>query len=423
MSATSCKNHTVFAEVVAVPVASASSLRVGARFQLSEQTPLTIGRSTRCRLQVDVPAGQDVLVGVKWAGAKAWVERGTPIPCSVSGRTLDGAFPWDLDDGDHLVFPGGLVLVIREQPSAVARHPGLEQTLATTPDDREALAVYVDFLKEQGDPLARWLEHGRVDVEAQRFAALGPLSESARTQAVQATFSASGLVTSLRLARHAIVGAPGLFWHLEQLANVGALRALRSLTIDYVVGTPARRLEAPRGRVDWPREPGLADVVPEVVELLGGVKTLRHVSLGLAAKDLEAPLGVEARLRALLPSWDGAPLIDFPRSATLELVSCPAGVTVVPHLVGDLFRLSPQTSVGSGARCQLLVRGPRSAESLCRFVRRDEGWRVQASEQQTLRVNGQVVEQAALRTGDEVELLPGLVFRFRVTLPDQRLAD
>lgn len=81
---------SVFAELVAVPVDPASELRVGARFQLREETPVTIGRSTRCRLRVDAPAGQNVCLGLVQGVATVWSEPGVPIPCSLSGRPIEG---------------------------------------------------------------------------------------------------------------------------------------------------------------------------------------------------------------------------------------------------------------------------------------------------------------------------------------------
>ncbi|MBL8920074.1 MAG: hypothetical protein JNJ54_14510 [Myxococcaceae bacterium] len=412
-----CHHSPVFAEVVALPPDAPDAMRPGARFQLTEEAPLRVGRSSRCRLQVDVLQGADLLIGRLRGEPKAWTEKGLPVACSLNGQTLDLALSYALADGDHLVFSTGLVLAVRERPLQTARHEGLEAALAVRPDDAATLAVYMDFLKEHGDPLGDWLASDRRSVEAERFKVLGPLSESARTQAVQPSFSAAGLLTSVRVARHAVVGAPGLFWHLAQLGTLPVARTLSSLTIDYVVGTPAKRVLAPRGTPGWPKEPPPELVVPAVVELVGEAafaNTLEHLSLGLAVNDLELPKAVAARARERLPRLEWSGFVERTRSACLELVSCPEGVSVYP---GFRMRLAADTRLGAATASQVIVRGPKVPEQLCRIVRRDEGWVVfDDLGVALLRVNGRATPRATLEVGDLIEPLPGLVLRFAVTL-------
>lgn len=404
-----------------MPPKAPDSNRLGARFQLSEAAPLRIGRSSRCRLQVDVPSGHDVMVGLLRGEPKVWGDRPGMVPCSLSGRTLDMDISYALVDGDHLVFPNGLALALRDRPLVVARHAGLELALAERPGDVETLAVFTDFLKEQGDPLASWLSSEYRLVEAERFRVFGPLSESARTQAVQPVFSDAGLVTSLRLARHAIVGAPGLFWHLEQVAKLGLLRTLTSLDLDYVVGTAAKHVLAPSG-VDWPKEPSPVQVMEAMLEVLGRsvfAATLRHLSFGVGATSVPVSDTALARAKERLPKWSGAPLVEYPESATLELVSAPDGVLVYPSRIGGSVRLGADTWLGSAPQCQIIVRGQLVPGLLCHIVRRDEGW-VLTDDQPaaTVRVNGKVSGRAVLRVGDLLEPMPGLVLRFQVTLVD-----
>ena len=404
-----------------MPPKAPDSNRLGARFQLSEEAPLRIGRSSRCRLQVDVPSGHDVMVGLLRGEPKVWGDRPGFVTCSLSGRPLDMDISYELFDGDHLVFPTGLVLALRERPLVVARHAGLESALARRPDDGETLAVFSDFLKEHGDPLADWLTSRRRLVEAERFRMLGPLSESARTQAVQPVFGDTGLVTSVRLARHAIVGAPGLFWHLEQLGKLSVLRTLTSLDVDYVVGTAAKHVLGPSG-ADWPKEPGPVLVMETMLELLGRsvfAATLTHLSFGVGATSV--PIGDAAlqRAKAQLPKWSQAPLVEYPESATLDLVAVPDGVLVYPSRVGGSVRLGADTWLGSAPQCQIIVRGQLVAGLLCRIVRRDEGWVLTDDETAaTVRVNGKVAGRTVLRVGDLLEPMPGLVLRFQVTLVD-----
>jgi len=117
-------------------------------------------------------------------------------------------------------------------------------------------------------------------------------------------------------------------------------------------------------------------------------------------------------------------LFETSRRATLEVVSMPDGLVVFPHAVGSLVRLSGDARIGAGSHCQVLLRGLRAPELVCRVVRRDEGWVVLADEQATetgtslVKVNGKAVSHAVLRVDDLLEPLPGLVFRFRVTQDD-----
>lgn len=416
----------MFAELVALPVDPAGELRVGARFQLREETPVTIGRSTRCRLRVDAPSGQNVCLGVVGGVPTLWSEEGVPIPCSLAGRPVERELVYPLRDGAHLSFPSGLVLALREKPLVSARHTGLEATLATRPDDPAAVAVYLDFLKEHGDPLGEWLMNERRGVEAERLHVLGPLGESARSLAVHCTWSAAGLLQWVSLARHAVVGEPGLFWHLAQLGTLPVARTLSSLTIDYVIGSPAKAVVAPQGVVDWPTPPPLEHVVPAALRALATASfapVLRHLSLGVAAQELTSPNLLQLA-RAHLPALVDDSLFETSRRATLEVVSMPDGLVVFPHTVGALVRLSGDARIGAGSRCQVLLRGPRAPELACRVVRRDEGWVVLADEQATetgtslVKVNGRAVSHAVLRVDDLLEPLPGLVFRFRLTLDD-----
>lgn len=410
----------MFAEVVAIPTQGTAPASLGTCFELTEDAPLLIGRSAQCDLSVDAPLGRDLQVGLLRGVPHAWTERGLPVACSLNGRVLDQDLSYELGDGDHLVFQGGLVVALRDRPLVTARHVGLEAALAAQPDDRDALAVYSDFLSERGDPLVAWLSSDRREVEAERVRALGSLSESARTQAVRATFSDAGLVTTLRLARHAVVGAPGLFWHLEQLGALAVARTLTSLSIDYVVGTPAKQVLPPRG-VRWPTVPQPQAVMEAVLEHLADAcfaGTLRELSFGVGAAAMTVSAEAQARARARLPSWNPGALVETPQRATLEVVTEPEGMLVFPRLVGWFVRLGVDTRIGAGNHCQVFVRGRDVPPDLCRVLRRDEGWELLANDAVTLRVNGKRVKRTLLQVGDLVEPLPGLVFRFRVTLID-----
>jgi hypothetical protein len=408
---------SMFAELVALPPGAPDTMRVGAKFTLREDAPLRVGRSSRSRLQIDVPAGQDLLLGIRHGAPHAWTEFGLPIPCSLSGRTLDMEVSYPLVDGDHLVFSTGLVLALREQPLVVARDDRLEQALADAPGDAQALAVYLDFLEERGDPLRRWLSSAHRDVEDERFFVLGPLSESARTQALQATFDARGFLSHVTVARHALVGTPGLFWHLELLGALPVARILEHLTIELVVGTAAKRVVAPRGVLAWPQPPGADLIVTHALEVLaraGFAKTLRTLSFGVGTVDVALP----TPSTGAFPRLEAAALVAPPTKAELTLVSEPVDGLLAPATVGWTFALTSEVRLGTSPTAQLKLRDAAQPSLVCRFVRRDEGWLVlaDATDAETLRtklrVNGRETTRWVLQPGDEVEPLPGLVFRF-----------
>ncbi len=300
----------MFAEVVARPPGSTTAPALGTSSSLAA-SPLRVGRSAHCDLRLEVALGHDLLLGLVRGVPTVWAERGAPVQCSLNGRPIENEHPLTLTDGDFLVFVTGLVLALRERPVVIAKNEVLERAVAERPDDSQALAVYVDFLREHGDPLADWLSGGRHDIEAERFRAFGALSESARAFAVQPVFSDQGLVTSLRLARHAVVGKPGLFWHLEQLASVPVLRTLNRLDIDYVVGTPATFIVPPTGVESWPQEPPFELVAHHLVEILErlGPRTARTVRLGFAPQPPRVGQALLEAVRRTFPRWDRGPLV------------------------------------------------------------------------------------------------------------------
>ncbi len=413
----------MFAEVVATPPLGGEGLRRLARFQLKEDTALRVGRSARSRLQVDAVAGKDVCLGLVDGLPQLWVDGGEPVRCSLNGQGLLADARHPLQDGDHLVFSSGLVLAFKVGPSRVARHPGLEATLLERPDDLDARSVYRDFLEEQGDPLAAWLTPQRRQVEAERLRWLGPLSGSERTLAVHATFSDAGLVTAVHLARHGIVGVPGLFWHLEQLSQLSVARLLTSLTIDYVVGTVAKEVlpppSAPRG---WPTSPDAELVIGQALEVLRGALfagSLREVTFGEASTPLDLSKAERRRDALAFPRLARRSLVSTTSQAALHLLSVPPELAVFNQAPGSALRLALDTRIGAASGCQVLLVGPRAPALACRVVRRDEGWVVfaepQAAEtgQSTVKVNGTVVTRAVLRAGDELEPLAGLRFVLR----------
>lgn len=415
----------VFAEVIAVPHHSpdhVAASRRGARFQLSTQTPLRIGRSSRSRLQVAAPLGRDVLLSLDDRGEATLTPEGPAIvECAINGWPVDGDRTHALGDGDHLSFPSGLVLVIRSSSPTQARHLGLEAALAEAPDDADTLSVYLDHLEGHGDPLAQWLRSDRRAVEREQLKVLGALGSSARTLAVVPHFSKRGLLRRVDLARPAIVGPPGLFWHLEQLAALPVARALTALSIHYVEGAPARSVLAPPGAIGWPTSVSLEDIVPPTLELLRAAPfaaTLEHLSFGTTASQVELPGRLVEAIAKTLPRWSQRPLVQHVRRASLEVLELPVSWSVFGLMPGHRLRLTAETRIGADERAHVLLTGPMAPSHACRIVRRPEGYVVHAEARPVAptRLNGASTTHAVLRHDDVLEPVPG--FALRVSLSD-----
>lgn len=406
----------MFAEVVAVPTRAPEPMRVGARFNLSEATPLRIGRSSQCRLTVDTPTGKDVWVGLQHGQPTVWAEAGQPIECSLNGRALEPGLTFSLADGDHLRFAKGLVLAVRERPLVVTRHLGLEAALAEAPDDVETRSVYADLLTEQGDTLALWLANERRHVEAEQWKVLGPLADSARSLAVRPTFASSGLLSSVTVARPGVIGPPGLFWHLEQLGTLAVARSLRALSLHVVEGAVARAVEAPRG-TSW-NAPSLETIVRATLEVLSTccfAGTLEWLSFGTSADAVGLPASLEPLIAQALPRWKPGPLVHHAVRASLEVLELPTQLSVFGIMPGQRLRLTAETRFGADERSHVLLRGPMAPGLACRVVRRAEGFVVISDEARHagVRLNGALVQGATLAPGDELEPVPGFRLRYR----------
>jgi hypothetical protein len=320
----------------------------------------------------------------------------------------------------------GLVLEFRDAaPPKPQRNPELEALLlAQLPDvaggdapprDAEATwAVYRDWLDEVGDPLGAWLrEAPRADDDA-RFRQLKGLSEAVRGGLVQVTWSSHGMLTSLTLTRQVVTGAPGLAWHLAQLAKLPVARLLPRLAIALFAGAvPAR------GEGD-PDE--LAAQTLGALEGLEGVAALRVVSLGFVSqprpfpKAMTAWAALQTRAPRLGP-WSSGVLVSG-RHALLSLVARPPDVEVVAP---DVVLNPARTDVGTSATCLVRLVGPAPQVS-CTLYRSTEGQWVVFDESAdpfrpshgrfALRLNGAVTSRAALSPGDLVEPVEGLRFRF-----------
>ena len=182
------------------------------------------------------------------------------------------------------------------------------------------------------------------------------------------TWSPRGLLSSVTLTRQSVTGAPGLAWHVDQLAKLRVARLLPRLSVALFAGP------AP-GRAEAGEDPDAlaADVLTRLAAL-EGAPALRSVSLGFVSQPRAWPKAELAwqALKARAPhleAWKGA---APPVSCTLHRSSDGQWVVFDEH--ADPFRL--------------------------------------AHGRLALRVNGQVTARATLAPGDVVEPVEGLRFLF-----------
>ncbi len=397
-------------ELLAIP-AGVPGLREGARLRVRPGEPVAVGPSLKARLRLG-GAGADLTLC--WAEGGVLVRSPPSAPrASVDGVELEAGEERLVPDGGCLCVHPGLVLRAQERPPVEAREPGLEAALHRQAGELsgEALAVYRDFLEERGDPLAAWLARFPGTSGAERRAALGALADAHRGGLLSASYGPEGFLERVALARQATTQAPGLRWHLTQLARLPVARFLRQLSVGLLAG---------------PLRPEADAEVAQLLELVGAAPFapgLRQLSLGFTAAPTPWPLAqaVWARLSPRLP---GLPeqvgqLVRRGGPARLLLLQRPPGVEVVALEV----RLHPQrTDVGAAPTCLVRVVGA-VPPVLCSLHRETDGqWTVwdegadpfrQRGGRFALRVNGALQRRATLEPGDVLEPLEGLRFEFQ----------
>lgn len=405
------------AVVIALPP-DAPPARLGERFKLREGTPLRVGPGREARLRLGPHGAGDLLIGT--AREHSYIRMTRPsLRASLCGHELLTTAEVPVRSGDSLYVHPGLVLQFRDQPpSPPARHRGLEALLCERDDDA-TWAVYRDQLEQGGDPLAGWLlEAHWADDDARRRQLLG-LAESVRARLADVTWSPRGMLSSLTLSRDAVMGPPGLAWHLDQLMHLPVARLLPRLAIALFAG-------AVPSRFSTGQDPDtLAALTLERLAQLEGVAALRSLSLGFVSEARLWPRASAAwqalRERApLLPEqWEG--VVVCGAKASLSLLARAPGL----DSASDEVVLNPlRTDVGGGAHCLVRLLGSVPQVS-CTIFRSVEGqWVVfdenadpfrPASGAWALRVNGAITSRAALAPGDVVEPVEGLRFSFTIS--------
>ncbi|MCC6336498.1 MAG: hypothetical protein IT380_21235 [Myxococcales bacterium] len=398
----------MFLEVTAVPDAD-SPARLGERFTPRPGAPLRLGPGRQARIRLRGQGG-DLVVAAEGAGLVLRVPSSS-VCASLGGAVLTEGSELALRDGDTLYLHPGLALCVRERPLVRAREHHLEARLGAV-DDEVAWEVYADFLEEAGDPLASWLRTGGAADEAQRRRQLGPLADAVRGGLVEVSFNPRGLLASAHLTRPAVVGAPGLGWHLSQLATLPVARFLRELGVALFAGAAPARVD----------DDTAATAVLERVAGADFAPALRRLGLGFVQEERAWPRARAAfeRLRGrasrLEHGFEG--VVRTQGKATLVLVSHGALVTALHARVA----LNPsRTDVGGAAGCLVRLVGDVPAVVCTLHRLTDGGWVVyderadpfsRNRDALTLKVNGVAVSRAPLSPGDTLEPLPGLTFRF-----------
>ncbi len=401
--------------VIAVPPESPPA-RLGERFTLREGTPLRVGPGREARLRLGPHGAGDLLIGTE--ANNPFVRVTAPsLRASLCGHELLSSGQVPVREGDSLYVHPGLVLEFRDRPvhRSQPQHPDLESMLGASDDD-DTWAVYRDQLEESGDPLATWLSEAPfADDDARRRQLFG-LAESVRGHLADVTWSNRGMLSSLTLSRQAVTSAPGLAWHLKQLARLPVARLLPRIAIALFSG-PAT------GRATGGEDPDiLATLTLERLAQLDCAPALRSVSLGFVSQTREWPRAAAAwnRLRERAPRLDPdwrAVVVSGGRAMLSLLSRTPDVESVMADVV--LNPLRTDVGVSTNALVRLVGVAPNVS---CTIYRSIEGQWVVFDESAdpfrlsrgpfALRVNGAVTARAALAPGDVVEPVEGLRFLF-----------
>jgi hypothetical protein len=331
---------------------------------------------------------------------------------SLDGLELHAASDVPLRAGATLYLHPGLALRAADERRQAARDVGLEGAVHRQGTD-EAFAVYRDFLEEHADPLADWMRHGESAAAAERRAQLGPLADAHRGGLLATQWNSWGFLESVALERQAVVGAPGVFWHLTQLARLPAARFVRDVGVALFAGAASGL-----GEVTSPDE--LAARALDALAAAEFALGLKRVSLGFVSVATGPwPLASQAleRLEARLGGAGLGGVLRTGGRAVVRIERTPRGVSAVAEEVV----LNPSRSfVGSAPTCLVRLVGD-IGPVLCTFHRQSDGqWVVwdEAADpfrarvtRQSLHVNGAPVLRATVGPGDLVEPVEGLAMR------------
>ncbi len=146
----------------------------------------------------------------------------------VNGRNANPAIR--LWPGDVIDIAGVLILRFGTPPP---RHEELERHIADLPNDEGRWRVWQDWLFEQNDPLAAWLDVKERPL-TERASLLGPLAKAFKAHELRCSWNRLGFVTEMTVPFHAMGELPNTLWVLRHLDTVPAARFLTSLTFELL---------------------------------------------------------------------------------------------------------------------------------------------------------------------------------------------
>ncbi len=147
---------------------------------------------------------------------------------SVNGRHANPAIR--LEPGDVIDIAG--VLWLRFGVPAV-RHDALEEAICDEPLDEGRWRVWQDWLHEQNDPLAAWI-NARERPMTERAASMGPLARAFKGRELICAWNRMGFVSHLTMQFQTLGDLPNALWVLKHLEEVPAARFVTSLTLEML---------------------------------------------------------------------------------------------------------------------------------------------------------------------------------------------
>lgn len=401
-------------ELLTLPLHGQLAFTRGARFSLDDG--LVMGRhvDNQLLLKLDTLARRHARIeqrhGRWWA-----LDLGSANGTLHNGQVLRDA---ELLHGDTLELPWGLCFAAWFHDPALDHHAAIEAEVLAHPDDETRWNVWADWLLERGLPLGARLRSTTRDV-----------TDDGRFLATMGGFFRSGWLDvewHLGFPRRVVVRAPGPARRggetpgllVTRLCEEPAFRFLRHLEIDSLsFGTGLRA----------------GDEVNEVLEVLARIdapvwlETLRFGPLGmteLTAVQRERFAQVKQRQRRLTTTPER--LLHLGTTASLEVLAAPVDVKVRPKPGASAGLVTGEAHlIGQLDECVVCVTAADShpASRLAVRVEQENGrWLVEdlaaragaAGDRMGLKVNGREALFAHVRDGDVLELMDGLLLRFRV---------
>lgn len=213
-------------------------LEEGQRYELDPRKPFVINRGSG---DFNLPharvsrhhARLEFSKGSWWA-----VDSSSTNGTSVNGRHANPAIR--LEPGDVIDIAG--VLWLRFGVPAV-RHDALEESICDEPLDEMNWRVWQDWLHEQNDPLATWM-NARERTMTELAASMGPLARAFKGRELICAWNRMGFVSHLTMQFQTLGDLPNALWVLKHLEEVPAARFVTSLTLE-MLPVALREPEAP----------------------------------------------------------------------------------------------------------------------------------------------------------------------------------